>query len=101
MQFVPTYSWQCIGKVYAWNDINAAFQSWSGSGVLIGTPFSADRSVRSPTATRRLNAVQAYNTGTGNSRLERRAPASGPFAIYRTTRRASVHTTTGATSLTR
>jgi len=30
------YPWQCIGKVYAWNDINADSPSWSGSGVLIG-----------------------------------------------------------------
>jgi Trypsin-like peptidase domain len=30
------YPWQCIGKVYAWNDINAASPSWWGSGVLIG-----------------------------------------------------------------
>jgi hypothetical protein len=35
--YYPTgYPWQCIGKVYAWNDINATFPSWSGSGVLIG-----------------------------------------------------------------
>ena len=30
------YPWQCIGKVYAWNDINAGSPSWWGSGVLIG-----------------------------------------------------------------
>ena len=35
--YYPTgYPWQCIGKVYAWNDVNAPFPSWSGSGVLIG-----------------------------------------------------------------
>jgi hypothetical protein len=24
------YPWQCIGKIYAWNDINASSPSWSG-----------------------------------------------------------------------
>lgn len=30
------YPWQCVGKVYAWNDASAPSPAWSGSAVLIG-----------------------------------------------------------------
>ncbi len=30
------YPWQCIGKVYVWNDASASNWAWWGSGVLIG-----------------------------------------------------------------
>jgi V8-like Glu-specific endopeptidase len=30
------YPWQCIGKVYVWNNASAASPAWSGSAVLIG-----------------------------------------------------------------
>jgi V8-like Glu-specific endopeptidase len=35
--FYPSgYPWNCIGKVYAWNNASATWPAWSGSGVLIG-----------------------------------------------------------------
>jgi Trypsin len=35
--YYPTgYPWQCIGRVFAYNDINAGTWSWWGSAVLIG-----------------------------------------------------------------
>jgi V8-like Glu-specific endopeptidase len=31
------YPWQCVGKVYVWNDASAASWAWWGSAVLIGS----------------------------------------------------------------
>jgi hypothetical protein len=30
------YPWHCVGRIFAWNDLNASSPSWWGSGVLIG-----------------------------------------------------------------
>ncbi len=30
------YPWNCVGKIFVWNDFSQPFPAWSGSGVLIG-----------------------------------------------------------------
>src|SRR6476659_2731519 len=30
------YPWQCVGRIFAWNDASAASWAWSGSAVLVG-----------------------------------------------------------------
>ncbi len=36
--FYPSgYPWQCVGRVFTWEDASQASWSWSGSGVLVGS----------------------------------------------------------------
>jgi hypothetical protein len=59
------YPWQCIGKVYAWNDASAASSAWWGSAVLIGPrlALTAGHVVPWDAATWMMRFVPAYYDG--------------------------------------
>lgn len=59
------YPWQCIGRVYAWNDASASSWSWSGSAVLIGPrlALTAGHVVPWDATTWMMRFVPAYYDG--------------------------------------
>ncbi len=60
------YPWQCIGKIYVWNDASATWPAWSGSGVLIGPRLvlTAGHVVPWDANTWMMRFVPAYYDGT-------------------------------------
>jgi V8-like Glu-specific endopeptidase len=59
------YPWQCVGRLFAWNDASADSWAWSGSGVLIGprVVLTAGHVVPWDAKTWKMQFVPAYYDG--------------------------------------
>jgi hypothetical protein len=60
------YPWQCVGRIFAWNDASAASWAWSGSAVLIGPrlALTAGHVVPWDASSWMMRFVPAYYDGT-------------------------------------
>jgi V8-like Glu-specific endopeptidase len=64
--YYPTgYPWQCVGRIFAWNDASAAWPAWSGSAVLVGPRLvlTAGHVVPWDASTWMMRFVPAYYDG--------------------------------------